>query len=1151
MSWEAAEGSLSGPLVLKGVSLRQPGLQLDLDKVSLDWDPWLLLRGVLQVDSLRAENIRVALSSTDSPPAAEPFSPAALRLPIDVYLQGVQLTHLQLIQDDQPARLIERIDLDVRLADSELFIQKLDVLAPQGKLSLTAHTVTADKTPLELMLRWQLKPAAAGISTGAGTSPGAEVPLRGELSVKGDIDWSHGIAFTLHYRIEATGLELLSPELAARISAAGELRGEQRDDQLNLELFSLVLDDTSLELTLAGSLRQPSAGEPTIEADLRWSRLQWPITGTNPEFASAAGKLQLAGSISDYTLELSTEVSGRDIPASQWQGQASGDTNQLVLSRLRGLVLGGALNVSGPLAWSPAPRWNLQVQGSDLQPEQIAPDLPGRLAIDLQTSGQLHPNRGLLAEAELVQLSGTLLDYPLMLDGRVQFEGQTLQILAMQLDIEGNQLAATGEVSPDTVAIEWQLNAAQPGAFIPGAEGALTGTGTLGGSLQSPGIKASLSGKSLQLEALAVQAIQAELQAGLAPEDRLELQLETGPVSNNGQLMMNAVQLRGKGTTADHSLVLILDTDTENLLTRLEGGLASDLAAWHGQLVQVQVRSEEFGTWQLDQPGTLALAASEVTLDTSCLRMEKGPGELCTGVDWTQSGGSKLYASAQALPLGLVASDISGELAGRLDASLAVDGRMQANASLQLSQGQVNLFLDGNKTQLEYGGGELKARIDENGLNGNLRLATPEQGNITAQLQLPAFTSLPLPEHQPLSGMLKATLPDLAGLAAWVPELAATAGSLEADLQAAGTLDQPEITGALRLNNGAADIPLAGLQLSNIELSATSSRAQPGQLDIKGSLVSGEGQAVIVGQADLPTRNLALELRGEQLQVFNTPDARAVLSPDLAIGWSDDILKLRGKLTIPSADITPKLGLSPATQAEDPAAVATPGQLIAPSADVVVINTTQDRPVEPAQPLAPFRIDSQLQVVLGNEVKVNALGFISRITGEVNFTNSPDRLEMLPLANGRLSVVDGTFRAFGQNLSIETGQLIFANVPANKPELNVRAVRWIDTDPQVTAAGIIATGPVTEPVLELFSRPQLEASEIQSYLLTGRSSRDKESVLSIGTYILPRVYVGYGYNLLEGTSEFNSLFSITPRYGMGSSLGEADNNINLTFTYER
>ena len=38
---------------------------------------------------------------------------------------------------------------------------------------------------------------------------------------------------------------------------------------------------------------------------------------------------------------------------------------------------------------------------------------------------------------------------------------------------------------------------------------------------------------------------------------------------------------------------------------------------------------------------------------------------------------------------------------------------------------------------------------------------------------------------------------------------------------------------------------------------------------------------------------------------------------------------------------------------------------------------------------------------------------------------------------------------------------------------------------------------------------------------------------------------------LEKTSEFNSLFTITPRYGVGLDVGEADNNLNMTFTYER
>jgi hypothetical protein len=39
--------------------------------------------------------------------------------------------------------------------------------------------------------------------------------------------------------------------------------------------------------------------------------------------------------------------------------------------------------------------------------------------------------------------------------------------------------------------------------------------------------------------------------------------------------------------------------------------------------------------------------------------------------------------------------------------------------------------------------------------------------------------------------------------------------------------------------------------------------------------------------------------------------------------------------------------------------------------------------------------------------------------------------------------------------------------------------------------------------------------------------------------------------MVERTSEFNSLFTITPRYGVGANVGEADNNINVTFSYER
>ena len=302
----------------------------------------------------------------------------------------------------------------------------------------------------------------------------------------------------------------------------------------------------------------------------------------------------------------------------------------------------------------------------------------------------------------------------------------------------------------------------------------------------------------------------------------------------------------------------------------------------------------------------------------------------------------------------------------------------------------------------------------------------------------------------------------------------------------------------------------------------------------------------LAGAADLDTPEVDLTLTGRRFLAYDTVDARAYISPDLQIAWRDQLLRLRGRLEIPEASLTPQLQLAPGTSDAAGEVQGQTGSVIAPSADVVLING----PDETVTANLPLRIDSEIEIVLGRRVDVNALGFISRLPGAVTLSNSPERRELIPLANGQLAIEDGTFRAFGQDLDIESGQIIFAGGPATEPELNLRAVRWIDNDPEVTAVGVIVTGPATAPTLTLFSQPPLDPDEMQSYLLTGRSSQNRERVLSIGTYVTPRLYVGYGYNLLQNTNEFNSLFSINPRLGVGGSFGEADNNLNMTVTYE-
>ena len=486
---------------------------------------------------------------------------------------------------------------------------------------------------------------------------------------------------------------------------------------------------------------------------------------------------------------------------------------------------------------------------------------------------------------------------------------------------------------------------------------------------------------------------------------------------------------------------------------------------------------------------------------------------------------------------------------------MAADGMLTARGRIDATPGEMQVETGHGIQQLAHGGGQLALTVGADGLHSALEFSPLENGQIRAELTMSGLSRLPLADSQPLAGRVQAELPDLNGLQGWVPELEAVAGRLDADFDLAGDLQQPQLRGELALTEGAAAVPLAGLQLRDIRMRLRTDPAEPAQMLVTGGLSSGEGWLEFNGRLSPRGDMLALDLTGEAVEVFDTRDAQVRVSPDLQLDWGDQLLRLRGSLAVPEARITPRLDLSPGLASREvspataEAAGPQAGEILAPSADVVVVGGEND-PRSNMEAELPFRLDSEVQLVLGDKVQVNALGFVGRIAGKVSFRNRPRRTEAIPIADGRLSIEEGSFRAFGQDLEIETGQVIFRKVPVTEPEVNLRAVRWIDNDPLVSAAGVQVSGRLASPMLELFSRPQLDPTEIRSYLLTGHSASGGDSVLSIGAYLYPKLYVGYGYNLLEETSEFNGLYTITPRYGIETSVGEADNSVGVTITYE-
>jgi len=1147
VQWSQLQGSLLGSLQLNGLRVSLPGVALSADTLNLSWQPAALLEGTARMDTLQASGIRLTLTPTESDPDASPFAPGDLSLPVGLELGDISFTDLQIIQDGQAPVQIESLALSAQLENDQLNLRQLTARLPQGGISLSAKTALAASMPLNLEVTWDWLLAVPDDNADAASSGGRVAQLRGNLSLEGNIQWRDLIDFELRYRLETDGIQAFNSDLPAQLTASGELTGTQGGDELLLRRASLALADTPLSLSLTGGITALSAPEPQATVTLDWRELHWPLQAHEADIASKDGSVDFKGSASDYRLVLTAALAGPEIPDSHWTMTGSGNASGLTVERLIGQVLGGELAVSGELQWEPVPRWNLQLGGKALDPGQWRPELPGRLALALATTGEIHPDAGLQTDVVLRELSGQLLNFPLQGDARVTVAGASVQIVSLNLDSAGNELSANGEVSADALAFEWQLDADNPGSLIAEAAGELSARGRVSGSPEAPRLQAQASGSQLTWETYVVPSLTMSLFAGPGADDPLKLELKADQLLDGETALITSMQVQATGTTAEHRLSSIVATGSEQLKIRLDGGLNQVLSAWQGQLSRLSLNAGEYGQWTLVTPVDLSLAEDRASLGDGCLQAMGGTGRLCVRGQWIANGDAGMQGRVQALPLELFMPAVTGDIVGDLSATLAAGGALRVDSTITLSGGDVRLE---DNRQLTHGGGKLGLQVNEKGLRAELELSAPEQGRLQAHANLPALHSLPMANEQPLEGSINAVLPDLSGLAAWVPEMGSSAGRLAADVQLAGSLSDPRIEGTLALERGAATLPLAGLELEHIELQVISDRKQPDRLAVSGGLRSGPGRLDLSGRIDLANSEFELALSGDRFQVFDTPDARALLTPDLHIAWREDTLNLRGQLTIPEAAITPKIRLSPAALGQGSAQEEIPGQVIGPSPDVVVVSTALEYQADAQLPKAPFRIDSNIRVLMGEHVRVSAAGFVSQITGSVDFINTPEQEDLIPLANGRFSLQDGTFRAFGQDLEIESGHLIFANVPATRPELNLRAVRWIDSDPQVTAAGVVVTGTLNQPSLELFSRPQLEASEIQSYLLTGSSPRSKNNVLGIGTYVSPRIYVGYGYNMLERTSEFNSLFNISPRYGVGSSVGEADNNINMTITYE-
>ncbi len=291
-------------------------------------------------------------------------------------------------------------------------------------------------------------------------------------------------------------------------------------------------------------------------------------------------------------------------------------------------------------------------------------------------------------------------------------------------------------------------------------------------------------------------------------------------------------------------------------------------------------------------------------------------------------------------------------------------------------------------------------------------------------------------------------------------------GVLALDVAVSGTVGQPVSTGTLSARNLRVDAPKYGINWHDGRGRAVLGQGIVTLEDV--SFASGDGRFAVAGTLPLAalsrtagqtaTRPAHLTWHAERFRATNRPDLFLVVSGDGTVGLSEGRLALAGEVRVDEGRIDFQR---------------TPGTTL--SSDVVIVGKPRREERRTFEDL-PLALD--LRVDLGRRLRIAGQGLRATLQGDVRLTTGPTRTLQ---ARGTLQMVDGTYLAFGQQLTIDRGHLTFDG-PLDNPALDIVALR----KNLPVEAGVQLSGTAKLPQVQLTSNPPVSEGEKLSWLVLGQ-----------------------------------------------------------------
>jgi translocation and assembly module TamB len=1217
LSIAQSRGALSSPLTLEGVRYRDPqsGLDVSIQSVKVEYALSGLFSRTLHVSNLEVSGVDVHLTTvaTQAPQAPSPSTKTLLTPPLSILLDRASIASINVAQDGKPVFVADTLDLAATWTAAALRLQKLTLRAPDGNVDLSAEISSyADlRATAKGTFDWKLQPdqRAAGslevnndgknaLIVAQLTQPTA-LSLNGTLATRDDaLPWTATLHVPKFDPRRLTGSDTLQ-SLALDLSGGGDRTHGKVTATLGLNTHVVALDPLQYaldgkKLTIdtvrihspeaqgvltAKGFVQLDANPVAGDASLDWSDVELPADLVGQPLATH-GTLHASGSAAKFTAtgDFSLGPPGKlaDIALALDGTQKSIDLHRLALKQPK-----GDLTVSGSVQLQPQVQWQLQSLAHHFDPGAFDKQWPGSIDLALSTSGKME-KEGPAGTLKIDKLSGTLRQRPLSGSADLTFASPLAVNGTLDLKSGNSSINIKGKAA-DQTDVTAELAIANLNDWVPQTNGSLRGTIAAKGKWPDLDAKANIAGSKIVSGDLHIEnvAIVADVKDIKSPSGSVDIAAQK---LSSGNYTFDTIKLDAHGDESNHSATLDAQGPQLSASLAVTGALthpAKDQTGWQGSLSALSLTPKGAAAWTLTKPAPIAYAPAASQFGELCLASENA--RICTTASQAADQSMQAKFSIAHLQLKTIAKFADPDAPLRLDGEINGDGNLARSGAGALS-GTANItsasgsiaYPDSQQQPLvSYQDFAITAKLDAQQSAIDVHGAFDHDGRLNGHIAIGSG------ENAALTGTIAASMNNLGFIDLLSTQTASTKGAVNAKIALSGTTSKPNASGDVALSGFATEIPAAGLKLHDGSITLHSDDGSAFKVD--GSIASDDGKLAVSGTLGVD-KNAPLDIKidGDNFLAADIPGARVHISPKLTVTRKDANIVINGNVTVPRADVDlSKL----------------PGGGVSQASPDIVVTDAERAPDAASSPIvaditvklgAGEKLDLDLRQ--GQEVHLVGFGLNGYLSGQLAVQDYPGRAMV---GRGQI-VVNGTYKAYGQDLKVDTGRLLFAGTPVDNPGLDIRATRGF-TDPDVTV-GLQVRGTAQVPILTVFSDPAMEQSDALSYLVAGKPLNQLKSgegdavgsaaralgtaggdllaksvgrkmglddvgvadstavggaALTIGKYLSPRLYLSYGVGLFTPGEVVTLRYRLTRLFNIEIQNGTLSSRAGINYRIEK